>query len=84
MGKRIVPFGTSPTDLVVMAWLERKGIDPAEVMDYKIHRSAQGTPTLTLELFYDESPPMAEVTGLNQVEPSYLSTDPGHRTEEKE
>lgn len=53
--KTNVSFGLSPTDVVVKAWLEKHGIDPADVMAYRITRGDHRVvPTIELTMFYGE------------------------------
>jgi hypothetical protein len=50
-----VSFGLSPTDVVVRAWLEKHGVDPADVMAYRVTRGDHHTtPTIELTMFYSE------------------------------
>lgn len=49
-------FGSSPTDRVVKAWLERKGIDPNEVGGYTIERNGRDS-KIALEFWFDDIEP---------------------------
>lgn len=52
--KTNVSFGLSPTDVVIKGWLEKHGIDPADVMAYVITRGGRDLPTIELTMIYSE------------------------------
>lgn len=56
MGKALQSFGSSRTDQVVKSWLDAKGIDPKDVMAYRITRAGDGQsiPTIELTMIYDD------------------------------
>jgi hypothetical protein len=51
-----VPFGSSPADAVVKAFLERKGINPRDVSGYVISRNARGVSAISVTMLFDEEP----------------------------
>jgi hypothetical protein len=52
--KTNVEFGLSPTDALVMSWLEERGIAPGDVVAYRITRGGRDLPTIELTMIYSE------------------------------
>lgn len=59
--RKFAPFGTSPVDHLVKAFLEGKGIDPREISGYTITRSVDDIGTITVSMPFEEEPtPVAQ------------------------
>lgn len=56
MGKRIIPFGSSNIDAIVMEWLKNNGINPNIVSGYNIERNAGHFSTITLKCPFEDEP----------------------------
>jgi len=63
MTKKVVYFGGSQMDAMVMAHLTEAGIDPAIVYGYTLERANDGTSTLTLKIHFNDKPAAAEKEG---------------------
>lgn len=55
MGASVPFFGGSNTDAAVTEWLERKGIQPDDVLAYTVVRSTQDS-TISLLFVFDDAP----------------------------
>ena len=56
MVKRMISFGSSETDALVMRWLADNGIDHKLVRAYAIERSRDDNSTITLTMHFNDRP----------------------------
>lgn len=51
---KFAPWGTSPVDHLVAAFLREKGINPDDLQGYTINRSIDDIGTITLSMLFEE------------------------------
>lgn len=66
--------GQSPTADAVMAWLDRVGIDKRMVTGFSTFHHVGEVPRITLEMYFDDAPQPADVTGLDKTERETVPT----------
>jgi hypothetical protein len=76
MAKKVATFrpGESETDDVVRRWLDRQGIDQSLVSGYSIFRHQGEVPRIMVEMYFDDAPREADVTGLDKTERETVPT----------
>jgi len=76
MAKKVATFrpGESETDDVVRRWLDRQGIDQSLVSGYSIFRHQGEVPRIMVEMYFDDAPREADVTGLGKTERETVPT----------
>lgn len=61
MAKRaFAPFGTSAVDRLVAAFLERNGVNPKDIIGYRLTRSIDDLGTIEFSMPFEDEPEQKE------------------------